>query len=248
MQSSLLKINSQSSSGNTALNSGLHVAIIMDGNGRWAAARGLPRTQGHCAGAEAVRRTIEAAPECGITTLTLYAFSVDNWRRPQPEVSALMKLLRVYLLKETRNCLQRGIRLSFIGRRDRLPTAVRMAMEASELMTRNAMRLHLRVAVDYSARDAILAAAQQMQNKNANRDSFAALLTPHAAAPDVDLVIRTSGEQRLSDFLLWESAYAELYFTKVFWPDFERADLVAALEEFHFRERRFGSIQTAFAG
>lgn len=248
MQSSLPNIMMQLSTYNATKNNGLHVAIIMDGNGRWAAARGLPRTQGHRAGAEAVRRTIEAAPECGITTLTLYAFSVDNWQRPQPEVSALMNLLRVYLLKETRNCLQRGIRISFIGRRDRLPRAVRMAMEASELMTRNGTRLHLRVAVDYSARDAILAAAQRLQNSNINRDSFGELLTPHAAAPDVDLVIRTSGEQRLSDFLLWESAYAELYFTKVFWPDFERADLLAALEEFHFRDRRFGSIQTALAG
>ena len=229
-------------------NSGLHVAIIMDGNGRWATMRGLPRTTGHRAGAEAVRRTIEAAPNCGISTLTLFAFSADNWQRPQSEVSALMKLFRMYLLKETRNCLNNGIRFSVIGRKDRLPGAVRMAIEAAETLTRNGGNLHLRVAVDYSSREAILNAARKLQNKNISRENFASLLTEEAAAPDVDLLIRTSGEQRLSDFLLWESAYAELYFTKVLWPDFGLQDLTTAVNEFHARDRRFGCIREAAAG
>lgn len=222
----------------------LHLAIIMDGNGRWASARGLSRSAGHRVGAEAVRRTIEGALRCGVSTLTLYAFSADNWKRPAAEVNELMKLFRLHLLKEARQCLRQGIRLSVIGRRDRLPGAVRMAMEAAEALTRNGDKLHVRLAIDYSARDSIWQAMQQHPEKS-SRDEFSALLNANAPAPDVDLLIRTSGEQRLSDFLLWESAYAELYFTPVLWPDFGQQDLQNAVNAYHTRDRRFGSIQAA---
>lgn len=225
----------------------LHVAIIMDGNGRWAASRGLPRTAGHRVGAEAVRRTIEAAADCGIGTLTLYAFSTDNWKRPASEVNELMKLFRFHLLKEAHRCIKFGIRLSVIGRRDRLPGAVKMAMETAEALTRNGDKLHIRIAIDYSSRDSILHVVNQSKGDNLSREQFGNLLNANAPAPDVDLLIRTSGEQRLSDFLLWECAYSELYFTKVLWPDFGRQDLLAAVNEYHARDRRFGSIQAAEA-
>jgi undecaprenyl diphosphate synthase len=221
---------------------GLHVAIIMDGNGRWANSRGLPRSAGHHAGAEAVRRTIEGAQQNGIATLTLFAFSTDNWKRPAAEVSELMKLFRLHLLKEAHNCVKQGIRMSVIGSRDRLPGAVRIAMEAAEALTQCGDNLHVRLAIDYSAREAILNTASKIPAP-CSRDQFNTLLSPDA--PDVDLVIRTSGEQRLSDFLLWESAYAELYFTPVLWPDFGQQDLHAAVNAFHARDRRFGSIQAA---
>jgi undecaprenyl diphosphate synthase len=232
---------------------GIHVAIIMDGNGRWAAARGLPRTAGHRAGAEAVRRTLEAAPDCGISVLTLYAFSADNWRRPKDEVSELMKLLRTYLLGETSKCAGHGIRLKVIGRRDRLSRPLRMAIETAEAMTANCDRLHLRIAVDYSSRDAILRAASGLSGTlPVTREEFAQRLgaAQHesAASPDVDLVIRTSGEQRLSDFLLWECAYAEMFFTSTLWPDFGKADLEAAISDFYHRDRRFGQVTEAAAG
>lgn len=235
----------------------LHVALIMDGNGRWAQSRGWPRTAGHRAGADAVRRVIEAAPELGIGTLTLYAFSADNWQRPAREVAALMKLFRLYLYKETANCLKNGVRISVIGRRDRLAPDLVNLIESAEQTTRHCRRLHVRVAVDYSAREAILQAAKLCGDPAAapqplSRDDFAALLgraihspTP---APDVDLLIRTSGEQRLSDFLLWECAYAELYFTPCHWPDFDRAQLAQALASFQQRERRFGGLAVAAAG
>lgn len=226
----------------------LHVAIIMDGNGRWAAARGLPRTAGHRAGAEAVRRAIEAALAIGITTLTLYAFSADNWKRPASEVNELMKLFRLHLIKEAHNCVKQGIRLSIIGRRDRLPGAVRMAMEAAEALTQRGDKLHVRLAIDYSAREAIWQAAAKLNGKEISREEFSALLNANAPASDVDLLIRTSGEQRLSDFLLWECAYAELYFTQVLWPDFGQPELTAAIHNFHSRDRRFGSLQAAQAG
>lgn len=240
MQSGLLNMNDSPSQL-------LHVAIIMDGNGRWAAARGLPRTAGHRVGAEAVRRAIEAAPDCGIGTLTLYAFSADNWKRPASEVNELMKLFRLHLLKEAHACVKQGIRLSVIGRRDRLPGAVKMAMEAAEALTRNGDKLHIRVAIDYSSRESILQVVNQAKAENLSREKFGNLLNANAPAPDVDLLIRTSGEQRLSDFLLWECAYAEFYFTKVLWPDFGRQDLLAAVNEFHARDRRFGCIQAVEA-
>ena len=217
----------------------LHAAIIMDGNGRWANARGLPRIAGHRAGAEALRRTVEAAPEFGIGTLTVYAFSSDNWKRPRPEVAALMNLFHQYLLKEQARCLEKGMRVSIVGRRDRLPQMLLPSIDEIEDVTASGETLHLRLAVDYSSRDAIWSAMRQLP-PSASRDDLSELL-----GPDVDLLIRTGGEQRISDFLLWECAYAELVFTPKMWPDFQRADLKAALTEFNSRERRFGAVPAA---
>lgn len=214
----------------------LHVAIIMDGNGRWARQRGLPRIAGHREGAFAVRRVIEASPDLNIGTLTLYAFSEDNWSRPAREVSALMKLLGRYLVQETNRCIETGVRLQAIGRRDRLPAPVVALLEESERKTAGGQRLHLRLAIDYSSRTAILDAARKLHG-SATEEAFSEFL-----GPDVDLLIRTSGEQRLSDFLLWECAYAELVFTDRMWPAFTRDDLASCVEEFHRRERRFGAI------
>jgi undecaprenyl diphosphate synthase len=223
----------------------MHAAIIMDGNGRWANRRGLPRAAGHRAGAAAVRRTIEAAPDLGISTLTLYAFSEDNWSRPAREVSALMRLLGRYLTQEAARCVANGVRLQAIGRRDRLPAPLVALLEETERKTAAGSRLHLRLALDYSSRRAIVEAASTLAAaRNAATDSrkiseeqLSALL-----GPDVDLLIRTSGEQRLSDFLLWECAYAELVFTPRLWPDFTAGDLAQAVAEFHTRERRFGAV------
>jgi undecaprenyl diphosphate synthase len=234
-----------------ASRSGLHVAIIMDGNGRWATQRGLPRVSGHRHGALAVRRTVEAAPGLGIRTLTLYAFSSDNWRRPPEEVSALMQLLLEYLRKETAECVKKGVRVSVIGRRDRLSRVLREAIEAAEAATGGGDRLHLRIAVDYSARDSILRAASCLRPGEATRENFARLLgqASHgpAPSPEVDLLIRTGGEQRLSDFLLWEAAYAELHFTRRMWPEFQPADLERAVLDFCGRQRRFGAVPEAAA-
>jgi len=214
----------------------------MDGNGRWAQSRGLPRTAGHRAGADAVRRAVEAAPGLGIGTLTLYAFSSDNWRRPAAEVETLMRLLRTYLRNEVEKLRERGVRLSFIGRRDRLnPMLVRL-IEASEQETQAGRNLHLRIALDYSSRDAMVAAARAMAHAGEfTRDA----MTRHLNSPDVDLLIRTSGEQRVSDYLLWEIAYAEFHFTHCHWPDFGAAELTAAMSEFQSRERRFGGLTAA---
>ena len=232
---------------------GLHVAIIMDGNGRWALSRGRARMAGHEAGAAAVRRTVEAAPDLGIGILTLFAFSSDNWKRPPEEVGSLMRLLRRFLAREAARCAERGVRIAVMGRRDRLPAGVVRAIEAAEAATAGAGRFLLRLAVDYSARDAILAAARRVNGHGADlsREAFARLLgEAHGRAgadplPDVDLLVRTGGEQRLSDFLLWECAYAELVFTGRMWPDFGAGDLAAAVAEFHARERRFGTVGTA---
>ncbi|MBX6332362.1 MAG: di-trans,poly-cis-decaprenylcistransferase [Gemmatimonadaceae bacterium] len=226
---------------------GIHVAMIMDGNGRWATARGLPRAAGHKEGAETVRRVVETAPQLGVHTLTLYAFSADNWRRPPREVAALMRLFRVYLRSETAQLAEQGVRLSVIGRRDRLSLALRTAIEAAEQATAHGTRLHLRLAIDYSARDAIVRAARRLTpHDQPTRERFAELLAaeyaPDAAAPDVDLLVRTGGERRLSDFLLWECAYAELYFTERMWPEFSAADFAAAVRDFHARQRRFGAL------
>jgi len=218
----------------------LHAAIIMDGNGRWATARGLPRLAGHRAGSEALRRAVESAPGLGIRSLTVYAFSSDNWRRPRSEVSALMRLFHTYLRRERDKCVENGVRISVIGRRDRLPLMVLPEIESAEKVTRGGDKLHLRLAVDYSSRDAILDAAKRLKGK-VTREAFSEAL----GASDVDLVIRTGGEKRLSDFLLWECAYAELIFTPVMWPDFNASDLSAAVAEFHSRERRFGAVPKA---
>lgn len=224
----------------------LHVGIIMDGNGRWATRRQLSRLRGHEAGVEAIRRVVEAAPKQGVGTLTLYAFSTDNWRRPKAEVTALMALLRFYLAREVESLVRNGVRLSVIGRRDRLPDGLADAIGRAEAATAGGDVLHLRIAIDYSARDAILNAAVKAAGAGElTREAFSEFVTGEAGLRDVDLVIRTSGEKRLSDFLLWESAYAELHFTDRMWPDFEARDLAEALTSFHGRERRFGGLQPA---
>ena len=222
----------------------IHVAVIMDGNGRWALRRGLPRSAGHHAGADAIRRVVEAAPELGIGTLSLFAFSSDNWARPAEEVQILMALFARFLRDEAGPLRAHDVRLSVIGRRDRLPPELVSAIAAAEALTARGTRLHLRVAVDYSSRNAILEATRLGGLDDPTREAFAIRLgdTHGAPAPDVDLLIRTGGEQRLSDFLLWESAYAELFFTPRMWPDFREADLAAAVAEFRGRDRRFGAL------
>ena len=226
---------------------GLHVAVIMDGNGRWANARGLPRVAGHRQGARVVRGIVEAAPGVGITTLTLYAFSSDNWQRPPREVGALMRLFRSYLASETARLVENGVRLAVVGRRDRLPEVLARAIAGAEEATAGGTRLHLRLAIDYSARDAVMRAAAMAGGREVGRDEFTRLLGAAMGAaeptPDVDLLIRSGGEQRLSDFLLWECAYAELYFTPRMWPDFSAAALGEAIDEFHHRDRRFGRVK-----
>jgi undecaprenyl diphosphate synthase len=207
----------------------------MDGNGRWAVARGLPRLAGHRAGIESLRRIIEAAPENSIGTLTLFAFSSDNWRRPPDEVEGLMRLMALYLERETARCAADGIRVQVIGRRDRLGDGLRDSIAFAESATAGGSRLWLRMAVDYSGREAILSAARAVPELS--RESLAGAL-----GPPVDLLIRTGGERRLSDFLLWECAYAELVFSRRMWPDFSPEDLAAAVREFRGRERRFGAI------
>jgi undecaprenyl diphosphate synthase len=228
----------------------LHVAIIPDGNGRWAQQRGLPRTAGHRAGVEVVRRVLRAAPDLDIGTLTLFAFSAQNWARPQSEVSALMRLFHDYLLAEAHNCAAHGIRLSVIGRRDRLSRSLREAIEAAEAATIGGT-FHMRLAVDYSSREMLFRAASRFYKATElSCESFARILAEvnRNAAPDVDLLIRTGGDLRLSDFMLWECSYAELYFTSKKWPEFRAADLADAVAEFHSRERRFGRLPEAVAG
>ena len=245
------------SASSTGPGAGLHVAIIMDGNGRWARARGWPRLAGHRAGALAVRRVVEAARRAGVGTLTLYAFSSDNWQRPAREVAALMRLFRQHLASETARCVANGVRLSVLGRRDRLPAelleSIRAAEAATALPSGGRAAMHLRVAVDYSARDSMLRAAERCRAPGpVTREAFEARLNEvnhdEGRAPDVDVLIRSGGEQRLSDFLLWECAYAELVFTQRMWPDFGAADLARALEDYRSRERRFGAVHPADQG
>jgi undecaprenyl diphosphate synthase len=237
----------------TAAQSGIHVAVIMDGNGRWANARGRPRTAGHIAGARVVRKIVEAAPDCGIGMLTLYAFSADNWARPSREVALLMRLFRRYLVAETDRCVTNDVRMRIIGRRDRIPSELLRAIQVAEDATRQGTRLELRIAVDYSARDAMVRAMDRLRGVGQiTRENLSRAMcdVDHwtGECRDVDLLIRTGGEQRLSDFLLWECAYAELYFTDRRWPDFTPADLDHAVQEFHSRERRFGTVPAAAAG
>ena len=213
----------------------LHVGIIMDGNGRWALARGLAREEGHRAGVETVSRIVEAAPGAGVGVLSLFAFSSDNWRRPRGEVDSLMHLLAVYLEKESGRCARDGVRLEVIGRRDRLNASLRQAIGEAERSTAGGKRLRLRIAFDYSGRDAILAAARRA-------GSISRASVERSLGPAVDLLIRTGGERRLSDFLLWECAYAELVFWPRMWPDFRECDLTSAVREFHGRDRRFGAV------
>lgn len=224
----------------------MHVAIIMDGNGRWAVQRGLPRPAGHRAGAETVRKIVEAAVESHVSVLTLYAFSADNWLRPRREVSTLMKLMKRYLISERVRCLQNGIRVNVIGRRDRLAPELVRSIEDLEQITAGGDRLLLRLAVDYSARQALLEAAAVTSERAQTFEEFeqriATAIHSVPGVPSVDLLIRTGGEQRLSDFLLWESAYAELIFSDTFWPDYTEQEFHAALEEFGRRDRRFGQL------
>jgi undecaprenyl diphosphate synthase len=222
-----------------------HTAIIMDGNGRWAAERGWPRIAGHHAGSDAVRRAVEAAPELGIEVFTLYAFSSDNWKRPREETDALMVLLTEHLQTETERCLRQGVRMTLIGRRDRLPGHVVEAAELAERSTAGGKALHLRLAVDYSARDAILSAAEAMNGSSRSDFGNSRSDFGNKMGQDVDLLIRTGGERRLSDFLLWECAYAELIFTSRMWPDFGSGDLRDAVDEFGSRQRRFGDLDPA---
>jgi undecaprenyl diphosphate synthase len=231
---------------------GLHVAIIMDGNGRWAAGRGLPRVAGHRAGVTAARRVVERAPDLGIARLTLYAFSSDNWRRPAQEVQSIFWLLRAFLRVETERLRQRGARLQVIGRRDRLPKQLLRQIDQTELATAAGRRLHVRVAVDYSSRDAITRTAAGVSSafarngvSSAERFGYMLCQALTVECGEVDLLIRTGGEKRLSDFLLWECAYAELVFMDRMWPDFDAADLDAAVGEFSRRERRFGGVPAA---
>ena len=225
----------------------MHIAIIMDGNGRWAAERNLPRHAGHGAGARAVETVVRAAAQRGIGTLTLYAFSCDNWQRPRPEVEALFGLLRRYLLTQTDRCLAESIRLNVIGRRDRLSEALLRQIERSERLTAQCTGLHLRLAIDYSSRQMLIEAGRRLRDipleDTSQYLSFLAQAEhSQPAAPEVDLLIRSGGERRLSDFLLWECAYAELHFVDCLWPDFDAAAFAHALAEFARRQRRFGRI------
>jgi undecaprenyl diphosphate synthase len=229
----------------------LHVAIIMEGNGRWAQRRGLPRTAGHVEGAKAVNEVVEAAARTGVRALTLYAFSADNWGRPSSEVAALMRLLRRYLMTQTGRCIEQSIRINIIGRRDRLSSGLVSAIEQSERLTASCTGMHLRIAVDYSAQYSIMQAARRAGTADVDVDAnrFQELLdeVDHSAAPAgaVDLLIRTGAEKRLSDFLLWQSAYAELFFADCMWPDFGAAGLRAALDYYAGRQRRFGKVAEA---
>ncbi|MGA8088813.1 MAG: di-trans,poly-cis-decaprenylcistransferase [Terracidiphilus sp.] len=228
---------------------GLHVAIIMDGNGRWATQRGLPRVAGHRAGVSAVRRAVEHAPDLGIRVLTLYAFSSDNWARPPQEVQSIFWIIRAFLRLECERLRQQGARLEVIGRRDRIPSPLLREIERTECATANGHTLNLRIAIDYSARTAIAQAAADAfaaipPHESITADKLRNIVTQGLSSESgaVDLLIRTGGEQRLSDFLLWETAYAELVFTHRMWPDFDESDLARAVGEFNHRERRFGAI------
>lgn len=223
----------------------MHVAIIMDGNGRWAVKRGLPRPAGHRAGAETVRRIVEAAVASQVSVLTLYAFSADNWLRPRREVSALMKLMKRYLVSERLRCIENGIRVNVIGRRDRLAPELVRSIEDLERITAGGDRLLLRLAVDYSSRQLLLRAAREAGQASSFEEferHIAAVSHSVPGVPGVDLLIRTGGEQRLSDFLLWECAYAELVFSDTYWPDYTEAEFRAALDEYSRRDRRFGQL------
>jgi undecaprenyl diphosphate synthase len=228
----------------------LHVAIICDGNGRWATARGLARSSGHRAGAEAAKNTIRCAPHLGIHTLTLFALSSSNWKRPPAEVNAILKLLQEYLESEKERCLDEGVRLSIIGRRDRFPVQLRENILQAEALTSKGTRMHLRLAVDYSARHSLFQAASKFYKATSlSPEAFSDVLAEvqRGGSTDVDLLIRTGGEQRLSDFLLWECAFAELIFLDKRWPDFTPTDLRNAIVEFRTRERTRGALPQEFA-
>jgi undecaprenyl diphosphate synthase len=229
-----------------------HVAIIMDGNGRWAKARGLPRTAGHRKGVEAVRRTVEAARELGVPYLTMFGFSSENWRRPEGEVFDLMQLLRFYLRSEIAELHKNGVRLRVIGDRTKLSGDIVTMIEKAEELTRNNKELNLIIALSYGARQEIVEATRQMVRDalegrlspdEITEESFSARLLTRDV-PDPDLLVRTSGEQRISNFLLWQSAYTELVFVDTLWPDFTKRDLEDAIREFNQRDRRYGAVGT----
>ena len=227
-----------------------HVAIIMDGNGRWAAARGLPRVEGHRRGVEALRRTVRAAGEIGIACLTIFSFSSENWQRPASEVRDLMGLLRIFIRKDLAELHANGVCVRVIGERDNLDPDIRRLLEEAEQLTRGNTNLLLVVAFNYGARNEIARAVRRIARDVASGAVNPEAITEemigrHLDAPDLsdpDLIIRTSGEQRLSNFLLWQAAYSELVFSPVYWPDFDRATLEAAIEEYRRRERRFGGL------
>ena len=228
--------------------SSFHVAIIMDGNGRWAQKRGLPRTMGHYFGAETARKIVKAAGAAGVTHLTLFGFSSENWRRPKTEVDYLMGLLRSYLRKDVQSLHENKVRLTVIGDREGLPTDIVSLIAQAEALTEANSGLHLTIALNYGGRSDIVAAARRLAEMAAQGDlkaheideaSFSACL-PSAYLPDPDLLIRTSGEQRVSNFLLWQIAYAEMLFVERYWPDFTAEDFDSALLQFRSRNRRFG--------
>src|SRR3954468_22789932 len=227
-----------------------HVAIIMDGNGRWAAARGLPRVEGHRRGVEALRKTVRAAGEMGIACLTLFSFSSENWQRPPSEIRDLMGLLRRFIRNDLAELHSNGVRVRIIGERDNLDPDIRRLLDEAEQLTRDNTNLLLVVAFNYGARDEIARAVRRIAGRVAAGELKAEAITEdmigqNLDAPDIadpDLIIRTSGEQRLSNFLLWQAAYSELVFSPVYWPDFDRATLEAAIEEYRRRERRFGGL------
>jgi undecaprenyl diphosphate synthase len=227
----------------------VHVAIIMDGNGRWAKARGLPRTAGHYQGAESVRRVVESSIENGIGYLTLFGFSSENWKRPTAEINDLMGLLRLYLRREINRLHENGVRLSVIGERERLAPDIIKLIEQAEALTAENTRLRLTVALSYGGRQDIVNAARQLaqqvkdgtlQPEQIDEAQFGQHLST-AGMPDPDLVIRTSGEMRISNFLLWQFAYTEMVFVDKHWPDFAASDFVAAVAEYQCRSRRYGA-------
>jgi undecaprenyl diphosphate synthase len=230
-----------------------HVAIIMDGNGRWAAARGKPRTFGHSAGVEALRRTVEAAGDLGIPYITVFGFSTENWMRPKEEVAALLELLRVYVGRDLDRLVKDGVRVRIVGAREGLEPDILSIIDRAEQRTRHNEKLNLTIAFNYGAQDEIVRAARRLA-----RDIAAGVITPEdvtaeafasrldtAGLPNLDLLVRTSGEQRLSNFMLWQAAYAELVFDETLWPDFDAAALQRAVEEYRRRDRRFGGVQRA---
>lgn len=230
----------------------LHVALVPDANGRWATARGLPRAAGHRAGVDAVRRAVRAAPGLGIGTLTIHALSTDNWKRPLSEVLSILSLVADFLDGSLAACRERGVRVSVIGRRTRLPPSVLRSVETAERATRDGPALHLRLAVDYSSREAIVGAAAAVRDTSgapwhAITEALGADDPLGTPVPDVDLLVRTGGEMRLGDFLLWECAYAEFVFLRKPWPEFRARDLAAAVAEFRRRERRFGALPASAA-
>ncbi len=220
-----------------------HLAVIMDGNGRWARERGLPRIAGHYQGVKRAEELVDACLELGIRWLTFFAFSTENWKRPEAEVRALMRLLEVYLRENSHKLLEKGIKLSFIGRRDRLPKSLVEEMEKAERLTPKQERLHVLLAVDYGGRDEIIRTAKKLVEAGVDiKEETFKNFSDLANVPDPDLLIRTGGEKRISNFLLWHLAYTELYFTDVYWPDFTKEELLKAIEDFSKRARKFGAV------